>query len=102
MPIVREQSEAQFPGLRAAVAELGDKIADADMRKMNYAVVAQRGISATGAGIFAREAVELTAEMTRLVGGSFGSGGPIGGEGSGSNSLLAKRISVSQGTKTAA
>ncbi len=42
VPIVREQSEAQFPGLRAAVAELGDKIADADMRKMNYAVVAQQ------------------------------------------------------------
>jgi osmoprotectant transport system substrate-binding protein len=42
VPIVRVQSEAQFPGLRAAVAELGNKISDADMRKMNYAVVAQQ------------------------------------------------------------
>ena len=42
VPIVREQSESHFPGLRAAVAELGNEISDVDMRKMTYAVVAQQ------------------------------------------------------------
>ena len=44
--ILREESEARFPGLRDALAQLTDRISDADMRKMNYAVVAeQRDIS---------------------------------------------------------
>jgi osmoprotectant transport system substrate-binding protein len=42
VPILREESEARFPGLRDALARLTDRISDADMRKMNYAVVAQQ------------------------------------------------------------
>lgn len=42
VPIVRNQSETRFPGLREALAELADKISDDDMRKMNYAVVAEQ------------------------------------------------------------
>jgi osmoprotectant transport system substrate-binding protein len=46
VPIVREESEARFPGMREAVADLADQITDADMRKMNYSVVAeQRDVS---------------------------------------------------------
>ena len=42
VPIVREQTLERFPGIRAAIAELAGKISDADMRKMNYAIVAQQ------------------------------------------------------------
>ena len=42
VPIVRDESDARFPGLRAAVAGLADTISDQDMRRMNYAVVAEQ------------------------------------------------------------
>lgn len=42
VPIVRDESEARFPGLREAVAELADQISGEDMRKMNHAVVAEQ------------------------------------------------------------
>jgi osmoprotectant transport system substrate-binding protein len=46
VPIVREESEQRFPEMRDALMDLQNKISDADMRKMNYAVVAeQRDIS---------------------------------------------------------
>jgi osmoprotectant transport system substrate-binding protein len=46
VPIVREDSERRFPEIRDALAALTNKISDSDMRKMNYAVVAeQRDIS---------------------------------------------------------
>jgi osmoprotectant transport system substrate-binding protein len=46
VPIVREETLARFPGVLNAIAELAGKISDAEMRKMNYAVVAeQRDIS---------------------------------------------------------
>jgi glycine betaine/choline ABC-type transport system substrate-binding protein len=38
VPVVRESTLAQYPGLRAALAELGGKVSAADMRRMNYAV----------------------------------------------------------------
>jgi glycine betaine/choline ABC-type transport system substrate-binding protein len=38
VPVIREQTLEQHPGLRAALDELGGKISDADMRKLNYAV----------------------------------------------------------------
>jgi osmoprotectant transport system substrate-binding protein len=46
VPVVRGDTLARFPGLQGALAELSGKISDAEMRKMNYAVVAeQRDIS---------------------------------------------------------
>jgi osmoprotectant transport system substrate-binding protein len=46
VPIVRQESAARFPAMRAAIAELADKISDVDMQKLNYEVVAeQRDIS---------------------------------------------------------
>jgi len=46
VPIVRGDTLAHFPGLQGALAELAGKISDEEMRKMNYAVVAeQRDIS---------------------------------------------------------
>jgi osmoprotectant transport system substrate-binding protein len=42
VPIARDESLARFPGMRSALAELANKISDADMQKMNYAVVAER------------------------------------------------------------
>ncbi len=46
VPIVRGNTLSRFPGLQGALAELSGKISDAEMRKMNYAVVAeQRDIS---------------------------------------------------------
>ncbi len=46
VPIVREETLARFPGVRAAIAELGGKVSGSEMRKMNYAVIAkQRDIS---------------------------------------------------------
>ena len=46
VPIVRDESAAKFPAMRAAIAELANEISDEEMRKMNYAVIAeQRDIS---------------------------------------------------------
>jgi osmoprotectant transport system substrate-binding protein len=46
VPIVREETLSRFPSVQAAVAELAGKISDSEMRKMNYAIVAeQRDIS---------------------------------------------------------
>lgn len=42
VPIVRGDTLARFPGLQVALAELSGKISDAEMRKMNYAVVAEQ------------------------------------------------------------
>jgi len=42
VPIVRGDTLARFPGLQGAIAELSGKISDAEMRKMNYAVVAEQ------------------------------------------------------------
>jgi osmoprotectant transport system substrate-binding protein len=41
VPIVREATLERFPQLRAALADLGDKISAADIRKLNYAVDGQ-------------------------------------------------------------
>ncbi len=38
VPIIRKSTLDRFPQLRAALAELGDKISESDIRKMNYAV----------------------------------------------------------------
>ena len=42
VPILRDESAKRFPGIRAALMELANQISDADMRKMNYAVVAEQ------------------------------------------------------------
>jgi osmoprotectant transport system substrate-binding protein len=42
VPIVRDDALARFPGLQGALAELSGEISDAEMRKMNYAVVAEQ------------------------------------------------------------
>lgn len=42
VPIVREDALALHPEARTAIAELAGKISDAEMRKMNYAVVGER------------------------------------------------------------
>jgi osmoprotectant transport system substrate-binding protein len=41
VPIVRQSTLAQFPQLRAALADLGGKVSVADIRRLNYAVDAQ-------------------------------------------------------------
>ena len=41
VPIVRQSTLAQFPQLRAALADLAGKLSAADMRRLNYAVDAQ-------------------------------------------------------------
>lgn len=41
VPIVRQSTLAQFPQLRAALADLGGKLSAADIRRLNYAVDAQ-------------------------------------------------------------
>src|ERR1700691_6102733 len=41
VPIVREDTLARHPELRAAIAELAGKISDAQMQKMNYAVAGE-------------------------------------------------------------
>jgi osmoprotectant transport system substrate-binding protein len=41
VPVVRQSALAQFPQLRAALADLGGKLSAADMRRLNYAVDAQ-------------------------------------------------------------
>ena len=40
--VVREQTLAEHPEVRAALAELGGKISDAEMRQLNYAVDGQK------------------------------------------------------------
>jgi osmoprotectant transport system substrate-binding protein len=42
VPIVRHDTLVRFPEMRAAIEELGGKISDAEMRKMNYAVDGER------------------------------------------------------------
>jgi osmoprotectant transport system substrate-binding protein len=37
-PVVREQTLARYPALRQALSELGGKISEEDMRRLNYAV----------------------------------------------------------------
>ena len=41
VPIVREDTLARHPEVRAAIAELAGKISDAEMQKMNYAVAGE-------------------------------------------------------------
>ncbi len=41
VPIVRQSTLAQFPQLRAALADLAGKLSGADIRRLNYAVDAQ-------------------------------------------------------------
>jgi len=41
VPIVRDETLARYPELRAAIDALAGKISDAEMQKMNYEVVAQ-------------------------------------------------------------
>jgi len=41
VPIVRQSTLAQFPQLRAALADLGGKLSAADIRRLNYSVDAQ-------------------------------------------------------------
>jgi osmoprotectant transport system substrate-binding protein len=38
VPVVRESTLAEYPQLRAALAELASKVSASDMRRMNYAV----------------------------------------------------------------
>jgi osmoprotectant transport system substrate-binding protein len=38
VPVVRQQTLARYPALRAALSELGTKISEEDMRRLNYAV----------------------------------------------------------------
>jgi glycine betaine/choline ABC-type transport system substrate-binding protein len=38
VPVIREQTLAEYPEIRAALDELADKISDAEMRELNYAV----------------------------------------------------------------
>jgi osmoprotectant transport system substrate-binding protein len=42
VPIVRQSTLAQFPQVRAALADLAGKLSAADIRRLNYAVDAQR------------------------------------------------------------
>ena len=42
VPIVREDTLARFPEMHSAIEELGGKISDAEMRRMNYAVDGER------------------------------------------------------------
>ena len=46
VPIVRQATLAQFPQLRAALADLAGKLSAADIRRLNYAVDAQHQDSA--------------------------------------------------------
>ncbi len=41
VPIVREDTLARHPEMRAAIAELAGRISDAQMQKMNYAVAGE-------------------------------------------------------------
>jgi glycine betaine/choline ABC-type transport system substrate-binding protein len=42
VPVVRGDTLARFPGVRSAIAELSGEISDVEMRKMNYAVIAEQ------------------------------------------------------------
>jgi osmoprotectant transport system substrate-binding protein len=42
VPIVREETLKRFPGMRAAIADLEGNVSNAEMRKMNYEVVAEQ------------------------------------------------------------
>ena len=42
VPVVRSQVLEQYPELRAVIAELGGKISEEDMRKLNYQVDKQQ------------------------------------------------------------
>jgi osmoprotectant transport system substrate-binding protein len=42
VPVVREQTLDEHPEVRAALDELGGKISDAEMRRLNYAVDGQK------------------------------------------------------------
>jgi osmoprotectant transport system substrate-binding protein len=46
VPIVRQTTLAQFPQLRAALADLAGQLSAADIRRLNYAVDAQHQDSA--------------------------------------------------------
>jgi osmoprotectant transport system substrate-binding protein len=52
VPIVRQSTLAQFPQLRAALADLAGKLSAADVRRLNYAVDAQHRDAATVARAF--------------------------------------------------
>jgi len=54
VPLVREQTLARHPEVRAAIAELAGKISDADMRRMNYEIDANHRDSAEVAREFLR------------------------------------------------
>jgi osmoprotectant transport system substrate-binding protein len=47
VPVVRQSTLAQFPQLRAALADLGGKLSAADMRRLNFAVDAKHEDVAT-------------------------------------------------------
>jgi osmoprotectant transport system substrate-binding protein len=57
VPVVREQTLAQYPALRTALAELKNKISEEDMRRLNYAVDGEH-----------RDLKELVAEFLRTKG----------------------------------
>src|SRR5437667_774804 len=52
VPIVRQSTLAQFPQLRAALADLSGKLSAADIRRLNYAVDAQHQDAAAVVGAF--------------------------------------------------
>jgi osmoprotectant transport system substrate-binding protein len=52
VPIVRQSTLAQFPQLRAALADLAGKLSAADIRRLNYAVDAQHQDAAVVVGAF--------------------------------------------------
>lgn len=57
VPVIREQTWARYPALRKALAELGGKITEDDMRRLNYAVDGEH-----------RDLKELVAEFLRKKG----------------------------------
>lgn len=57
VPLVREQTLLRYPALRQALAELGGKISEDDMRRLNYAVDGEH-----------RDIKELVAEFLRKKG----------------------------------
>lgn len=57
MPVVRDQTLAGHPEVRAALADLAGKVSDAEMRKMNYAIDGER-----------RDASDVAAEFLRSKG----------------------------------
>ena len=57
VPVVREQTLEEHPQIRAALAELGGKISDAEMRQLNYEVDGQK-----------KDAKEVVAQFLRSKG----------------------------------